>query len=36
VAEFVKFFLDDGSTVFFESAESDLVALHGGGEPGCN
>jgi Trypsin-co-occurring domain 1 len=30
VAEFVKFVLDDGSEVFFESAESDLVALHGG------
>jgi hypothetical protein len=30
VAEFVKFVLDDGSDVFFESAESDLVALHGG------
>jgi hypothetical protein len=30
VAEFVKFVLDDGSEVFLESAESDLVALHGG------
>jgi hypothetical protein len=30
VAEFVRFVLDDGSEVFFESAESDLVALHGG------
>ncbi len=30
MAEFVKFVLDDGSEVFFESAESDLVALHGG------
>jgi Trypsin-co-occurring domain 1 len=30
VAEFVKFVLDDGSEVFFESAESDLVALHSG------
>jgi hypothetical protein len=30
VAEFIKFTLDDGSEVFFESAESDLVALHGG------
>jgi hypothetical protein len=30
VAEFVKFVLDDGSEVFFESAEGDLVAQHGG------
>jgi hypothetical protein len=30
MAEFVKFRLDDGSEVFFESAESDLVQLHGG------
>jgi hypothetical protein len=30
MAEFVKFALDDGSEVFFESAESDLVALHSG------
>jgi len=30
VAEFVRFVLDDGSEVFFESAESDLVALHDG------
>ena len=30
VAEFVRFTLDDGSEVLFESAESDLVALHGG------
>jgi Trypsin-co-occurring domain 1 len=30
VAEFVRFTLDDGSDVLFESAESDLVALHGG------
>jgi Trypsin-co-occurring domain 1 len=30
VAEFVKFTLDDGSEVFFEAAESDLVALHSG------
>lgn len=29
MAEFVKFALEDGSEVFFESAESDLVALHG-------
>jgi hypothetical protein len=28
VAEFVRFTLDDGSQVLFESAESDLVALH--------
>ena len=33
VAEFVRFTLDNGSQVLFESAESDLVALHGGGEP---
>jgi hypothetical protein len=33
VAEFVRFTLDDGSEVLFESAESDLVALHGGGPP---
>ena len=30
IAEFVRFTLDDGSEVLFESAESDLVALHGG------
>jgi hypothetical protein len=30
MAEFVRFMLDDGSEVLFESAESDLVALHGG------
>ncbi len=30
MAEFVKFLLDDGSEVFFESAESDLVALRSG------
>ena len=30
MAEFIKFVLDDGSEVFFESAESDLVAQHGG------
>jgi hypothetical protein len=30
MAEFVKFTLDDGSEVFFESAESDLVEMHGG------
>jgi Trypsin-co-occurring domain 1 len=28
--EFVRFTLDDGSQVLFESAEGDLVALHGG------
>ncbi len=30
MAEFVKFTMDDGSEVYFESAESDLVALHEG------
>ena len=30
MAEFVRFTLDDGSQVLFESAESDLVTLHGG------
>jgi Trypsin-co-occurring domain 1 len=30
MAEFVRFRLDDGSEVLFESAESDLVAQHGG------
>ena len=30
MAEFVRFTLDDGSVVGFESAESDLVAAHGG------
>ena len=30
MAEFVQFTLDDGSVVMFESAESDLVAQHGG------
>ena len=30
MAEFVRFTLNDGSEVLFESAESDLVALHGG------
>ena len=30
VAEFVRYTLDDGSQVVFESAESDLVQLHGG------
>jgi hypothetical protein len=33
MAEFVRFTLDDGSEVLFESAESDLAALHGGEEP---
>jgi hypothetical protein len=30
MAEFVRYTLDDGSQVVFETAESDLVALHGG------
>lgn len=30
MAEFVQFKLNDGSVVVFESAESDLVAQHGG------
>ena len=30
MAEFVRFTLDNGSQVLFESAESDLVALHRG------
>jgi hypothetical protein len=30
MAEFVRFTLDNGSEVLFESAESDLVAQHGG------
>ena len=30
MAAFVRFTLDDGSEVLFESAESDLVAPHGG------
>jgi hypothetical protein len=30
VAEFVRFELEDGTEVLFESAESDLVALHSG------
>ena len=33
MAEFVRFTLDDGSEMLFESAESDLVALHGSGQP---
>ena len=36
VAEFVRFTLDDGSEVMFESAESDLVALHGGPPDVCD
>lgn len=28
-----QFTLDDGSQVLFDSAESDLVALHGGASP---
>jgi Trypsin-co-occurring domain 1 len=30
VAEFVRYRLDDGSEVVFETAESDLVSLRGG------
>ena len=30
MSEFVKFELDDGTEVFFESAESDLIAQHTG------
>ena len=30
VTEFVRFTLDDGSVVVFESAERDLVTAHGG------
>jgi hypothetical protein len=33
VAEFVRFRLDNGLDALFESAESDLVALHSGGPP---
>jgi Trypsin-co-occurring domain 1 len=33
MAEFVRFTLDDDSMVIFESAESDLVTLRGGGQP---
>ena len=36
MAEFVRFTLDDGSQVLFESAESDLVALHGGSPDVCD
>ena len=36
MAEFVRFTLDDGSEVLFESAESDLVALHGGPPEVCD
>jgi len=36
MAEFVRFTLDDGSEVLFESAESDLVALHGGPPDVCD
>jgi hypothetical protein len=36
MAEFVRFTLDDGSEVLFESAESDLVALHGGAPEVCD
>jgi hypothetical protein len=31
VADFVEYTLDDGTVVVFESAEADLVSLHGGG-----
>jgi hypothetical protein len=30
MADLVEYTLDDGSTVLFESAEANLVALHGG------
>ncbi len=30
MAEYVRYTLDDGSVVVFESAESSLVAMHGG------
>jgi len=30
MADFVRFTMDDGTDVFFESAESDLVDMHGG------
>src|SRR4051812_13081317 len=30
VADFVRYALDDGTQVLFESAESNLVGLHGG------
>ena len=36
MAEFVRFTLDNGSQVLFESAESDLVALHGGPPDVCD
>jgi hypothetical protein len=36
MAQFVRFRLDDGSEVLFESAESDLVALHGGPPDVCD
>jgi hypothetical protein len=36
MADFVRFTLDDGSQVLFESAESDLVALHGGPPDVCD
>ncbi len=35
MAEFVRFTLDDGSEVIFESAESDLVAPRGGPPDVC-
>jgi Trypsin-co-occurring domain 1 len=36
MAEFVRFRLDDGSEVLFESAESDLVEPHGGPPEVCD
>jgi Trypsin-co-occurring domain 1 len=33
MVQFVRFTLDDGSEVLFESAENDLVTLHRGGPP---
>jgi hypothetical protein len=33
VADFVKYTLEDGEEVLFESAETDLVTLHRGGKP---
>ena len=34
VAEFIRYELEDGSEVLFESAEASLVSLRGGGDPG--
>jgi hypothetical protein len=33
MADLVRYELDDGSTVYFESAEGSLVSHRGGGEP---